>query len=64
MLACEIADYLGLTIETVSRAIGKLKNRDVIGLMGSDEVVVMDNNKLRQIAKVERGGRSIATAIN
>jgi len=60
----EIADYLGLTIETVSRAIGKLKNRNVIGLMGSDEVVVMDNNKLRQIAKVERGGRSIATAIN
>jgi CRP/FNR family transcriptional regulator len=60
----EIADYLGLTIETVSRAIGKLKNRDVIGLMGSDEVVVMDNNKLRQIAKVERGARRIATAIN
>ena len=50
----EIADYLGLTIETVSRAIGKLKCREVIGLLGSDEVVVLDNNKLRQIAKVER----------
>jgi CRP/FNR family transcriptional regulator len=60
----EIADYLGLTIETVSRAIGKLKNHDVIGLMGSDEVVVMNNSKLRQIAKVERNGRSIATALN
>ena len=60
----EIADYLGLTIETVSRAIGKLKDRDVIGLTGSDEVVVLDNNKLRQIAKVERDRGGIATAIN
>jgi CRP-like cAMP-binding protein len=64
MSRTEIADYLGLTIETVSLAIGKLKKRDVIGLMGSDEVVVMDNNKLRQIAKVERDGRGIGAAIN
>ena len=54
MSRTEIADYLGLTIETVSRAIGKLKKRDVIGLMWSDEVVVLDNEKLRQIAKIER----------
>jgi CRP/FNR family transcriptional regulator len=64
MSRTEIADYLGLTLETVSRAIGRLKVRDVIGLMGSDEVVVLDNNKLRQIAKVERDGRPIATTIN
>ena len=31
MSRTEIGDYLGLTIETVSRAIGKLKKRDVIG---------------------------------
>ena len=54
MSRTEIADYLGLTIETVSRAIGKLKARDVIGLMASDEVVVLDNDRLRQIAKVGR----------
>ena len=48
----EIADYLGLTIETVSRAIGKLKSRNIIGLMGSDEVVVLDDELLRQIGKV------------
>ena len=59
MSRTEIADYLGLTIETVSRAIGKLKDRDVIGLMGSDEVVVLDNNKLRQIAKLNPDSRSI-----
>ena len=49
MSRTEIGDYLGLTIETVSRAIGKLKGRDVISLMGSDEVVVLDSDKLRQI---------------
>ena len=54
MSRAEIGDYLGLTVETVSRAIGKLKNRDVISLMGSDEVVVLDNDKLRQIAKLKR----------
>jgi CRP/FNR family transcriptional regulator, anaerobic regulatory protein len=64
MSRTEIADYLGLTIETVSRAIGKLKYREVIDLMGSDEVVVLDNNKLRQIAKVERDDRPIAMTIN
>ena len=55
MSRTEIADYLGLTIETVSRAIGKLKKRDVIGLMWSDEVVVLDNDKLRRIAKMGEG---------
>ena len=64
MSRTEIGGYLGLTIETVSRSIGKLKDRGVISLMGSDEVVVLDNDKLRQIAKVERDGRSIATTIN
>ncbi len=64
MSRAEIGDYLGLTVETVSRSIGKLKKRDVISLMASDEVVVLDNDKLRQIAKVERAGRSIATAMN
>ena len=31
--------------------------------MGSDEIVVLDNNKLRKIAQVERDGRRIATTI-
>ena len=53
MSRTEIADYLGLTIETVSRAIGKLKNRNVIGVIGSDEVVVLDKVRLRQIGKCD-----------
>ena len=63
MSRAEIGEYLGLTVETVSRSIGKLKKRNVISLMGSDEVVILDDDKLRQIAKFERGGRSITTAI-
>lgn len=31
----EVADYLGPTTETVSRAIGKLKKRSVIGFMAA-----------------------------
>ena len=63
MSRTEIGDYLGLTLETVSRSIAKLKGRGIIGLIASDEVVVLDNDKLRKVAKVERGGRSIKTAI-
>ena len=64
MSRAEIGGYLGLTVETVSRSIGKLKDRGIISLLTSDEVVVLDSHKLRQIAKLERDGRSIATAIN
>ena len=63
----EIADYLGLTIETVSRAFTKLKHQQIIGLMGrdKDEVVVLDSGRLRQIGKVGRnemrsGGQQLA----
>ena len=48
----EIADYLGLTIETVSRSIGKLKSRNIIALVESGEVVILDPGKLRQAGKV------------
>jgi CRP/FNR family transcriptional regulator len=48
----EIGDYLGLTIETVSRSMGKLKKRGLIGLVGSDGIVVLDGAKLRAMGKV------------
>jgi CRP/FNR family transcriptional regulator, anaerobic regulatory protein len=63
MSRAEIGEYLGLTVETVSRSIGKLKKRNVISLMESDEVVILDDDKLRQIGKVERGGRIVTAAI-
>lgn len=48
----EIGDYLGLTIETVSRSMGKLKKRGLIGLVGADGVVVLEAAKLREVGKV------------
>jgi CRP/FNR family transcriptional regulator len=48
----EIGDYLGLTIETVSRSMGKLKKRGIIGLVGADGVVVLEDAKLREVGKV------------
>jgi CRP-like cAMP-binding protein len=38
----EIADYLGLTIETVSRLLGRLKRRGVITIGRLDEIYVTD----------------------
>jgi CRP/FNR family transcriptional regulator len=48
----QIADYLGLTVETVSRGFGKLRRRGVIELVGNDEVVILDPGRLREIGKV------------
>ena len=48
----EIADYLGLTLETVSRAFGKLKDMRLIALAGADVVNVLDPQKLLQVAKL------------
>jgi len=51
MTRSQIADYLGLTIETVSRAFGKLRKRGIIELAGNDEVIILDHVKLRKIGK-------------
>jgi CRP/FNR family transcriptional regulator len=58
----EIGDYLGLTIETVSRSMGKLKKRGLIGLVGSDGVVVLEGSKLREVGKVGEAPTSAAAA--
>lgn len=47
----EIADYLGLTIETVSRQITSLKRRGVIVLEGTRNVTVPDMSKLELLAE-------------
>jgi len=48
----QIADYLGLTVETVSRAFHKLKKWAIIELVGNDEVIIVDRAMLRKIGKV------------
>lgn len=42
----QIADLLGLTIETVSRHFTKLRNRGVVALTSGREVVILDRTQL------------------
>jgi CRP/FNR family nitrogen fixation transcriptional regulator len=48
----DIADYLGLTLETVSRAMSKLRHRGVLSFIGQTqrEIVLRDRPKLAQVA--------------
>ena len=47
----EIGDYLGLSLETVSRSFADLKRRNVIELIESDAVVIVDGERLAAIGK-------------
>ncbi|MET4091133.1 helix-turn-helix domain-containing protein [Bradyrhizobium sp. S3.5.5] len=44
----DIADYLGLTLETVSRALSQLRDRDILAFIGHShrEIMVRDRAKL------------------
>ncbi len=46
----DIADYLGLTIETVSRAFAKLKNDGVISIESAHRVQILDQEALDEMA--------------
>jgi CRP/FNR family transcriptional regulator len=49
----DIADYLGLTIETVSRQIGKLKNARILELHPNRDISVLDLEGLRAAGSLE-----------
>ncbi len=49
----DMADFLGLTIETVSRTLTKLKLRKVIALPTAQRLVVLEMNKLESLAAGE-----------
>jgi CRP/FNR family transcriptional regulator len=49
----EIADFLGLTLETVSRQMTLLKKNSLIKLVSSREVIVPDVEKLGALARAE-----------
>ncbi len=46
----EIADSLGLTIETVSRQLTELRNRGIIRTQGRSEILILDTVRLRDCA--------------
>lgn len=47
----EMADYIGLTLETTSRCFAKLKRSKVLGKERGDLIRVLDWPKLRQLAR-------------
>ncbi len=49
----EIADYLGLTNETVSRSIAQMKRVRVLGPEDGDAIVVSDVRRLKGLARGE-----------
>jgi CRP/FNR family transcriptional regulator len=46
----DIADYLGLTIETVSRAFGKLRREQVIDIYSAHTVEILDRETVEELA--------------
>ena len=50
MRRSDIADLLGLTIETVSRTITKLRTMRVIDVVRGTEVHILDNDRLAELA--------------
>ena len=51
-----MADYLGLTIETVSRQFTRLKTRGLIRILNNRHLVVPDIDKLGDAAGQQPGG--------
>jgi CRP/FNR family transcriptional regulator len=49
MKRSDIADYLGLRLETVSRAFSKLRQSSIIDV-NEDEVLILDQAKLNQLS--------------
>jgi len=47
----DIADYLGLTLETVSRALSNLQDQGILGFMGQTQrqIVLLDRPKLAEL---------------
>jgi cAMP-binding proteins - catabolite gene activator and regulatory subunit of cAMP-dependent protein kinases len=53
MTRSDIADYLGLTIETVSRTLTKLKQDRLIALPTPDRIKIRDRDQLEELAAGE-----------
>jgi len=51
MTRTDIADYLGIAIETVSRKINEFRSAGLIELVGPRDLRILDRNRLRTVAE-------------
>lgn len=56
MTRSDIADLLGLTIETVSRSLSRLRQRKLIEIIHNSEIRILDMDQLRDLAGLEQDG--------
>jgi CRP/FNR family transcriptional regulator len=56
----DIADFLGLTKETVSRILAELKSRRLIRLLAVDRIQILEMAQLKQVAAGADGDRAAA----
>jgi CRP/FNR family nitrogen fixation transcriptional regulator len=56
MTRTDIADYLGLSIETVSRSLSVFRDLGVISFNGQREIILKNRTKLAQVALSRSGG--------
>lgn len=56
MSRSDIADFLGLAVETISRAIGELKENAIISLVNPQHIAIRKFEALQEIAKCEIDG--------
>jgi CRP/FNR family transcriptional regulator/CRP/FNR family nitrogen fixation transcriptional regulator len=60
MSRCDIADYLGLTVETVSRTFSELIRKKLIAQPEPHRLRILDQQRLNALAGTEAGINSIA----
>jgi CRP-like cAMP-binding protein len=58
----DIADYLSVSVETVSRALSDLKRRGLIELSGPRKVRIIDRNTLEESDRITHVAHPAATA--
>ncbi len=51
MIRSDVADYLGLTAETVSRILGRLRDSEIIDIPNHHYVRVLDRDRLEELAE-------------
>lgn len=60
MTRSDIADLLGLTIETVSRSLTSLRRRNLIEIVQNSRIRILDIERLRDLAELERDAMPIS----